>query len=65
VQSLSAKTNRVKAETRLTGEVVRHVSGGFALEWTEFAPEAVRSLMREAAGMTDVRRTEVIRSKSR
>ena len=64
VESVSAKHNRVKTEAPLTGEVVRHVSGGFALEWTEFSPEAVRALMREAVGATEVRRAEVMGSKS-
>src|SRR5262249_44125452 len=41
VQSLLPRPHRARAEAQLTGEVVRHVPDGFALEWTEFAPEAV------------------------
>lgn len=31
--------------TSIEGQVVRHTENGFAVEWCEFAPEAVRSLV--------------------
>jgi hypothetical protein len=33
-----------RARTMIEGQVVRHTAEGFALEWCEFAPDAVRAL---------------------
>ena len=41
------------------GEIVRHTSDGFAIEWSEFSPTAVRSLLREITGeMTALQQAE-------
>ena len=32
------------------GEIVRHTSDGFAIEWLEFSPAVVRSLLRDISG---------------
>ncbi len=32
------------------GEIVRHTADGFAIEWSEFSPTVVRSLLREITG---------------
>lgn len=42
--SLPAGTSAGKS---LEGQVVRHTTDGFAVEWSELAPELVRSLLRE------------------
>ena len=39
---------------RIEAEVVRRTDTGFALEWTEFAPEAVRALYRPQDPAADI-----------
>jgi hypothetical protein len=42
--------NAPSGESTVSAEVVRHVSGGFAVEWTEFSPGAIRVLLRDLRG---------------
>lgn len=41
--------SRLAGRISLAGEIVRITGDGFAVEWSEFAPQALRDLVREAA----------------
>jgi hypothetical protein len=61
VQIQSGRVDRSKPDARLFGEVVRHVEGGFAVEWTEFSPQVMHlaraiTLPRDAVPHPAVRR---------
>ena len=40
---------RLAGRISLAGEIARQTPEGFAVEWSEFAPQALRDLVREAA----------------
>ena len=40
--------HRQRADSTVSAEVIRHVTGGFAVEWTEFSPQPLRRLLRES-----------------
>jgi hypothetical protein len=46
LQFASARSAR-RPRSSVMAEVVRQVDDGFAVEWVEFSPEAVRELVRE------------------
>src|SRR3569833_2059788 len=50
--------DRMAGRISLAGEISRQTPEGFAVEWSEFAPQALRDLVREAA--TPRRRPELV-----
>jgi hypothetical protein len=49
---------RIAGRISLAGEISRVTADGFAVEWSEFAPQGLRDLVREAA--VPRRRSEVV-----
>jgi PilZ domain-containing protein len=46
-------------ENLVVAEVIRHVTGGFAVEWTEFSPQPIRFLLTETKTVTMPRPEEI------
>jgi hypothetical protein len=46
IQLESRKNPSERKRVTLDAEIIRSTDGGFAVEWTEFAPEAIRLLIR-------------------
>ena len=47
VQLLNKLRRGASAASTVSAEVIRHVTGGFAVEWAEFSPQPIRDVLRE------------------